>query len=62
MDELSAVAFKAYRDLVYETAGFEDYFWESTVINEIATLNIGSRPASRRSAQDRGSARHSLGV
>ncbi len=48
MDELSALAFKAYRGLVYETDGFVDYFWSSTVINEIATLNIGSRPASRK--------------
>ncbi|MDD5175368.1 MAG: phosphoenolpyruvate carboxylase [Sterolibacterium sp.] len=48
MDELSAHAFKAYRHLVYETAGFERYFWESTVISEIAELNIGSRPASRK--------------
>jgi len=48
MDELSSLAFKAYRGLVYETDGFVDYFWGSTVINEIATLNIGSRPASRK--------------
>ncbi|HVV42441.1 MAG TPA: phosphoenolpyruvate carboxylase [Nitrobacter sp.] len=48
MEELSSRAFKAYRNLVYETPGFEDYFWASTVINEIATLNIGSRPASRK--------------
>lgn len=48
MDELSNLAFKAYRGLVYETEGFVDYFWASTVINEIATLNIGSRPASRK--------------
>ncbi len=48
MDELSNLAFKAYRGLVYETDGFADYFWGSTVINEIATLNIGSRPASRK--------------
>ena len=48
MDALSEEAFKAYRSLVYETEGFEDYFWASTVINEIATLNIGSRPASRK--------------
>lgn len=48
MDELSNLAFKAYRGLVYETDGFVDYFWASTVINEIATLNIGSRPASRK--------------
>ncbi len=47
MDELSADAFSAYRGLVYETPGFVDYFWSSTVITEIATLNIGSRPASR---------------
>jgi phosphoenolpyruvate carboxylase len=48
MDELSAHAFGAYRGLVYETEGFERYFWESTVISEIAELNIGSRPASRK--------------
>ena len=48
MDELSDTAFKAYRGLVYETPGFEKYFWESTVISEIANLNIGSRPASRK--------------
>ncbi|MHA1598782.1 MAG: phosphoenolpyruvate carboxylase [Alphaproteobacteria bacterium] len=48
MEELSAHAFTAYQDLVYKTEGFEDYFWASTVINEIATLHIGSRPASRR--------------
>ena len=48
MEELSATAFAAYRSLVYETPGFEDYFWASTVIGEIATLNIGSRPASRK--------------
>ncbi|MEN9754766.1 MAG: hypothetical protein RLZ07_1148 [Pseudomonadota bacterium] len=47
MDEISESAFRAYRGLVYETEGFLDYFWNATVINEIATLNIGSRPASR---------------
>jgi phosphoenolpyruvate carboxylase len=47
MDDLSARAYRAYRDLVYETDGFERYFWQSTVIGEIANLRIGSRPASR---------------
>jgi phosphoenolpyruvate carboxylase len=47
MEELSNLAYAAYRNLVYETDGFEDYFWASTVISEISTLNIGSRPASR---------------
>lgn len=48
MEELSAYARKSYRNLIYETEGFEQYFWESTVIAEIAQLNIGSRPASRK--------------
>jgi phosphoenolpyruvate carboxylase len=52
MEQLSALAFKAYRGLVYETEGFADYFWASTVINEIATLNIGSRPASRKKTRE----------
>ena len=47
MDRLSADAYRTYRELIYETPGFEDYFWQSTVIAEIANLNIGSRPASR---------------
>jgi phosphoenolpyruvate carboxylase len=47
LEALSGHAYRAYRDLVYETAGFEQYFWESTVIAEIANLNLGSRPASR---------------
>lgn len=48
MEALSATAFAVYRDLVYGTEGFEQYFWESTVIAEIANLNIGSRPAARK--------------
>ncbi|GHD55185.1 phosphoenolpyruvate carboxylase [Thalassobaculum fulvum] len=48
METLSERAFAAYRGLVYETDGFERYFRESTVIGEIANLNIGSRPASRK--------------
>jgi phosphoenolpyruvate carboxylase len=38
----------AYRGLVYETPGFTDYFFSATPIREIAELNIGSRPASRK--------------
>ena len=51
MAELSAAAYAAYRDLVYGTPGFETYFWEATVIAEIANLNIGSRPASRTNSR-----------
>jgi len=48
MQEISAAAHSAYRNLVYETPGFTDYFFQSTPISEIAQLNIGSRPASRK--------------
>ncbi len=47
MEYLSAKAYHAYRNLVYETDGFDRFFRESTVISEIANLNIGSRPSSR---------------
>src|SRR5467141_1730521 len=47
MEFLSAEAYSAYRGLVYETDGFDRFFRESTVIEEIANLNIGSRPSSR---------------
>ncbi|MEO8332112.1 MAG: phosphoenolpyruvate carboxylase, partial [Gallionella sp.] len=52
MEELSRDAFAAYRKLVYETPGFTDYFFTATPIREIAELNIGSRPSSRK-ASDR---------
>lgn len=48
---MSEVAQRSYRDLVYETPGFNDYFFASTPILEIAGLNIGSRPASRKASQ-----------
>jgi phosphoenolpyruvate carboxylase len=48
---LSDHSFKAYRHLVYETSGFTDYFFEATPLREIAALNIGSRPASRKASQ-----------
>jgi phosphoenolpyruvate carboxylase len=50
MEYLSAEAHGAYRNLVYETDGFDRFFRESTVIGEIANLNIGSRPSSRRAS------------
>jgi phosphoenolpyruvate carboxylase len=51
MEELSGDAMRAYRNLVYETDGFVEYFRATTPINEIAELNIGSRPASRKQSQ-----------
>jgi len=51
MERLSGDAFRAYRNLVYETDGFVRFFRESTVVGEIANLNIGSRPASRKASE-----------
>lgn len=45
--ELSGHAFTTYRALV-ESDGFMQYFMEATPIGAIAKLNIGSRPASRK--------------
>jgi phosphoenolpyruvate carboxylase len=48
---LSQASFEAYRALVYGTPGFTDYYFESTPLREIAELNIGSRPASRKATR-----------
>ncbi|MEO5606407.1 MAG: phosphoenolpyruvate carboxylase [Polaromonas sp.] len=49
--ELSQASMAAYRALVYETPGFTEYFFNATPVREIAELNIGSRPASRKPSQ-----------
>lgn len=51
LEQLSQISQTTYRQLVYGTEGFVDYFFAATPINEIAGLNIGSRPASRKKGQ-----------
>ncbi|PXW78949.1 phosphoenolpyruvate carboxylase type 1 [Blastomonas natatoria] len=51
MDMISRDAFRTYRDLVYGTEGFNQFFRAATPISEIADLKIGSRPASRSKSQ-----------
>jgi phosphoenolpyruvate carboxylase len=51
MDTLSSEAFRAYRSLVYETAGFSKFFRQMTPVTEISELKIGSRPASRTDSE-----------
>ena len=48
---LSEASYQAYRGIVYGTPGFTDYFFAATPIREIAGLNIGSRPASRKATR-----------
>ncbi len=48
---LSRLSMAAYRAVVYDMPGFTDYFFAASPISEIAELNIGSRPASRRSTR-----------
>lgn len=55
MDELARAGEMAYRELTDRTPGFIDYFYEATPVNEIALLNIGSRP-SHRNRSDRSKA------
>ncbi len=48
MQMLSDEGRKAYRGLVYETPGFLDYWRQATPIDELARMQIGSRPAKRK--------------
>ncbi|OIN77935.1 phosphoenolpyruvate carboxylase [Mycobacterium malmoense] len=48
LDEVAALARRAYAELVHDTPGFVEYFTASTPVSEIGSLNIGSRPASRK--------------
>lgn len=50
MGRLSSASFAAYRNLVYETPGFKEFFLESTPIREMAGLHIGSRPPARKNS------------
>ncbi len=52
MDELARIGEDTYRDLIDNTGGLFDYFYEATPVTEIGLLNIGSRP-SHRKQQDR---------
>ncbi len=51
MDRMAAAAAKEYRKVVYETPEFLDYYLAATPQQELAEINIGSRPARRDSSK-----------
>ncbi|MCO4567216.1 phosphoenolpyruvate carboxylase [Streptococcus infantarius subsp. infantarius] len=48
MDSIVTYSNGVYRDLVFGNPHFYDYFFEATPIKEVSSLNIGSRPAARK--------------
>ncbi len=58
MSEIAAAGEQSYRQLTDWTPGLMDYFYEATPVQEIALLNIGSRPSHRKkTVRDKGSIR-----
>ncbi len=47
MEELTAVSYRAYRQLIYKTPSLLEYWQQATPIHEINQMRIGSRPARR---------------
>ena len=52
MSEMSTCGEKKYRDLTDDKPGIMDYFYEATPVQELAELNIGSRPSHRKKHKD----------
>ena len=48
METLSELGRKAYRNFVYDSDGFLDYWQQATPINELSQMQISSRPAKRK--------------
>ena len=48
MDEIVSESYTIYRDLVFNNPHFYDYFFTASPIREVSSLNIGSRPAARK--------------
>lgn len=58
MNTIAATGEQSYRQLTDWTPGLMDYFYEATPVQEIALLNIGSRPSHRKkTVRDKGSIR-----
>lgn len=48
MDDIVSDSDLIYRELVFDNPHFYDYFFEASPIREVSSLNLGSRPAARK--------------
>ena len=63
MDPIVENSNAIYRDLVFNDPHFYQYFFAASPIKEISSLNIGSRPAARKTITDiNGLTRNPLGI
>lgn len=51
MAQLAQAGEREYRDLTDHTPGLMDYFYEATPLQELAEMNIGSRPSHRKKTE-----------
>lgn len=52
LDTIVEDSYNIYRNLVFDNKNFYNFFFEATPIKEISSLNIGSRPAARKTITD----------
>jgi len=52
MEEIVQDSYNIYRELVFENPKFYDFFFSASPIREVSSLNIGSRPAARKTITD----------
>lgn len=57
MDGIAEKSYHFYRQLVFDHPGFYDYFFAASPIKEVSSLNIGSRPAARKTITEIGGLR-----
>ncbi|MGT2799368.1 phosphoenolpyruvate carboxylase [Streptococcus marmotae] len=57
MNDIVEDSYQIYRDLVFGNPNFYDYFFAASPIREVSSLNIGSRPAARKTITEIGGLR-----
>lgn len=52
MEDIVSDSYQIYRELVFDNPKFYDFFFSASPIREVSSLNIGSRPAARKTITD----------